>query len=142
MPDDPLARFRREPRPVSKDDQEHEALTEHQALGLAIRALSQIPDHAPLLQYELREAYETGQKRTRLAELAPQMYDTLLLCEDALTELGRMDDGTPSIQALINIQIIKKEADYPLPGPDLRQTPEKASDGEKKAQDRDIEPER
>ena len=38
------------------------------------------------------------------------MYDTLLLCEDALTELGRMDDGTPSIQALIDIRAIKKEA--------------------------------
>jgi hypothetical protein len=37
------------------------------------------------------------------------MYRTLLLCEDVLSELGRLDDGTPSISALIDIRAIRRE---------------------------------
>ena len=106
---DPLARFRRK-TVASPEEEPQRTLTGHEALGLAINALSQVPDHEPLLQYELGEAYEAGKGRTKLEELAPRMYKTLLLCEDVLSELGRLDDGTPSISALIDIRAIQREA--------------------------------
>ena len=33
--------------------------------------------------------------------LAPEMFDALELCEDALADLSRLDDGTCSTSALI-----------------------------------------
>jgi hypothetical protein len=119
--DDPLAPFRREQQPASPD-QEQRSLTEHQALRLAIDALNEIPnsrvrmrDYATTYKLipDLERTYQEGERRARLMELAPMILDTLDLCEDALTELGRTDDGTPSIQALINIQVIKKELSSP-----------------------------
>lgn len=121
MADDPLAPFRREQQPASSD-QEQRSLTEHQALRLAIDALNEIPnsrvrmrDYATTYKLipDLERTYREGERRAKLMELAPMILDTLDLCEDALTELGRTDDGTPSIQALINIQVIKKELSSP-----------------------------
>lgn len=197
---DPLAEFRRERWQKNDMDQGKEALTEHQALKLAIGALNEIPNTGLTGEYQstykllpeleaasnkgtkdeqLRAAvlelletvkasremfYTLGDKDTqeskdcfalyeicdaalakatpepkaaepqdveteaasqqeamnrKIAELSPRILDTLDLCEDALTNLGRMDDGTPSIQALINIQNIKKELASPVqPGVD------------------------
>ena len=53
---------------------------------------------------------KTKERAKKLEELAPRMYRTLLLCEDVLSELGRLDDGTPSISALIDIRAIQREA--------------------------------
>jgi len=44
-------------------------------------------------------------QRQRLANAlligaAPEMFDALELCEEVLSELARLDDGTPSISAL------------------------------------------
>ena len=39
--------------------------------------------------------------KAELIVAAPEMLDALILCEDALSELARLDDGTPSISALI-----------------------------------------
>jgi hypothetical protein len=36
----------------------------------------------------------------RLMAAAPTMLEALTLCEDALSDLARSDDGTPSISAL------------------------------------------
>jgi len=36
----------------------------------------------------------------RLMAAAPELLDALELCEDALADLARLDDGTPSISAL------------------------------------------
>jgi len=63
---DPLAKFRREPRPASNDGQAPELLTEHEALGRAISALSQTPnvylggDYSDSSEFiaVLKEAYE------------------------------------------------------------------------------------
>ncbi|HEU5375747.1 MAG TPA: hypothetical protein VFV38_09930 [Ktedonobacteraceae bacterium] len=133
---DPLAPYRRkEPQPVSIG-QAQQPLTERQALKLAIEALNEVPNSRVRMEGytdtyklipDLEKAYQAGEDHARLKALASKMYDTLLLCEDALTELGRTDDGTPSIQALIDIKVIKKEAGYPLPGPDLQQELEKSA---------------
>ena len=132
---DPLAPFRRGQQPAA-DDQAQQPLTEHRALKLAIEALNEVPNSRVRMEGyantyklipDLEKAYRAGEEHTRLEALASKMYDTLLLCEDALTELGRTNDGTPSIQALMNIQVIKKEAGYPLPGPDLQQELENAA---------------
>ncbi len=42
----------------------------------------------------------------RLIAAAPEMLEALRLCEDALSELARTDDGTPSISALLMIRAI------------------------------------
>lgn len=97
-------------------------MTEHKALQLAIEALNTVPNYKVKLEGNMtthnliskqEKAHQTDMKRSKLEQLAPRMYETLLLCEDALTELGRANDGTPSIQALKSIQVIKKEAGYP-----------------------------
>ena len=36
----------------------------------------------------------------RLMAAAPEMLEALELCEDVLSELSRLDDGTPSVSAL------------------------------------------
>lgn len=36
----------------------------------------------------------------RMMALAPEMFDALELCEDALSDLSRLDDGTCSTSAL------------------------------------------
>ena len=36
----------------------------------------------------------------RLIAAAPKMLEALLLCEDVLSDLARLDDGTPSVSAL------------------------------------------
>ncbi len=135
MENDPLAPFRRGQQPAPSDQAQH-SLAEHEALRLAIAALNEVPNsrvriegYASTYQLipDLEKAYREAEEHIKLEALASKMYDTLLLCEDALTELGRTNDGTPYIQALINIQVIKKEAGYPLPGPDLQQGLEKAA---------------
>jgi hypothetical protein len=40
------------------------------------------------------------EETARLFCAAPQLRDTLELCEDVLSDLARLDDGTPSISAL------------------------------------------
>jgi hypothetical protein len=118
---DPLAPFRRTRQSVTPD-QAQETLTERQALKLAIEALNGIPNSRIRTQNytktydlipDLEKAYRAGAGRAVLENLAPRMYQTLLLCEDVLSELGRLDDGTPSISALTDIRTIKEEAGYP-----------------------------
>jgi hypothetical protein len=41
-----------------------------------------------------------GEKERRLRDAAPELLDALRLCEEVLTDLARLDDGTPSISAL------------------------------------------
>ena len=41
-----------------------------------------------------------GDKERALCDAAKDMLDALELCEDVLSELARLDDGTPSITAL------------------------------------------
>jgi hypothetical protein len=51
----------------------------------------------PLDGYFLR----CGSDKDRLlCDAAPDMLEALELCEDALSDLARLDDGTPSISAL------------------------------------------
>lgn len=135
MPDDPLAPFRREPQ--AETSATPKPLSEHDALKLAIVTLNQIPNSrltgAYASTYELIPALEKATANDKAVEQLPRILDTLDLAEDALTELGRTDDGTPSIQALINIQVIKRE----IYGP-LDQWPER----EPPSPQKDIEPER
>jgi len=51
----------------------------------------------PLDEYDLRYG---GQKDRLLCDAAPLMFQTLELCEDVLSDLARLDDGTPSVSAL------------------------------------------
>jgi hypothetical protein len=51
----------------------------------------------PLDDYSLRSG---GEKDRLLCDAAPEMLKALELCEDVLSELARLDDGTPSISAL------------------------------------------
>jgi hypothetical protein len=46
----------------------------------------------------------------RLMALAPEMFDALEICEDALAELSRLDDGTCSTAALIAARAILAKA--------------------------------
>ena len=151
MSDDPLAAYRRERSQrngmgleqgsnADKPDQAQEPLTEHQALKLAIDALNQVPNYRLMsgehrATYDLipllARAYERGKATEKLTELAPRMLDALELCEDALSDLARDDDGTPSIQALFDIRDIKNQ---------LKRKPEPAP--EQKTREVDIEPER
>lgn len=116
MPDDSLAPFRREQQ--AETSKEQPSLIEHEALKLAIVARNQIPNSQLTGEYastyELIPALEKATANDKVVELLPRILDTLDLAEDALTELGRTDDGTPSIQALINIQVIKREISGPL----------------------------
>ena len=146
--DDPLAEFRRERWQKNDMAPQHEPLTEHQALRLAINALNEIPNSGIRMEGysntyalipELEKAYNASQERTKLEELAPRMYETLLLCEDVLSDLGRLDDGTPSISALIDIRAIKKDAGSLSPEKDKAGIEET---NRAPSQDRDIEPER
>ncbi len=41
-----------------------------------------------------------GDGERALCDAAPDMLDALELCEDVLSDLARLDDGTPSISAL------------------------------------------
>lgn len=41
-----------------------------------------------------------GDKERRLRDAAPEMFDALQLCEEVISDLARLDDGTPSISAL------------------------------------------
>ena len=100
---DPLAKFRREPRPVSKDDQAQESLTEHQALRLAIGALQQIPDHNPDLMFVLQEAYENGKINARLLDIAPDLQIALQSTQLTMSEaIPMMRNGfiEPAIKLL------------------------------------------
>jgi hypothetical protein len=136
VPDDPLASFRREPHQAKTGEGQH-PLSEHEALKLAIAAINQIPNSrltgTYASTYELIPALEEATANDKAVELLPRILDTLELAEDALTELGRMDDGTPSIQALVNIQVIKREIYGPLslwperepPGPENGIEPER-----------------
>jgi hypothetical protein len=45
-----------------------------------------------------------------LIAAAPKMLEALHLCEDVLSELARIDDGTPSISALNMIRTVIAEA--------------------------------
>lgn len=58
---------------------------------------------------EERAASRQDELNRKLTALYPTIRHTLDLCEEALTELGRSNDGTPSIQALSHLQVIKKE---------------------------------
>ena len=53
--------------------------------------------HVPLDDYDLRSG---GDTERRLCDAAQDMLDALELCEDALSDLARLDDGTPSVNAL------------------------------------------
>lgn len=50
----------------------------------------------PLDDYFLR----CGEKARRLCDAAAEMLEALKLCEDVLSDLARLDDGTPSVSAL------------------------------------------
>lgn len=52
----------------------------------------------PLDDYFLRNG---GEKERRLCDAAPAMLEALRLCEEVLSDLARLDDGTPSVSALI-----------------------------------------
>jgi hypothetical protein len=41
-----------------------------------------------------------GEKARMLCDAAMEMLEALRLCEDVLSELARLDDGTPSVSAL------------------------------------------
>lgn len=117
MPDDPLAPFRRDP-PQAETGEGQKPLSEHDALKLAIAALNPIPNSrltgAYASTYELIPVLEKATANDKVVEQFPRILATLDLAEDALTELGRTDDGTPSIQALLDIQVIKREISGPL----------------------------
>jgi hypothetical protein len=51
----------------------------------------------PLDNFSLRRA---GDKESLLLDAASDMLEALELCEDVLSELARLDDGTPSVSAL------------------------------------------
>ncbi|HEY1757706.1 MAG TPA: hypothetical protein VGG72_20205 [Bryobacteraceae bacterium] len=51
----------------------------------------------PLDDYDLRSG---GERERRLCDAAADMLRVLELCEDVLSELSRLDDGTPSVSAL------------------------------------------
>jgi hypothetical protein len=51
----------------------------------------------PLDNYDLRHG---GDEERRVCDAARDMLEALQLCEDVLSELARLDDGTPSISAL------------------------------------------
>jgi hypothetical protein len=51
----------------------------------------------PLDNYDLRYG---GQKERLLCDSATLMFEALELCENALADLARLDDGTPSVSAL------------------------------------------
>jgi hypothetical protein len=56
-----------------------------------------IINDVPLDNYDLRYG---GDAERRLCDAARDMLEALQLCEDVLSELARLDDGTPSISAL------------------------------------------
>lgn len=51
----------------------------------------------PLDDYSLRSG---GEKDRLLCDAAAEMLEALELCEDVLSDLSRLDDGTPSVSAL------------------------------------------
>lgn len=77
MPDDYWEDAKRTAQSPFHDDQaqEREPLTEHQALGLAISALQQVPSYQPELMGDLQAAYERGKIPNRSAEITPEMFD-------------------------------------------------------------------
>lgn len=64
--------------------------------------------HFDIYIAEIVEEDDEGRRATRaqqranarLISAAPEMFEALELCEDVLSELARLDDGTPSISAL------------------------------------------
>jgi hypothetical protein len=56
-----------------------------------------IINDVPLDDYDLRHRGETER---RLCDAARDMREALQLCADVLSDLARLDDGTPSISAL------------------------------------------
>ncbi len=51
-----------------------------------------------------------GEAERRLCDAAREMFDALVLCEDALSDLARIDDGTCSISALIAVRAVLAKA--------------------------------
>ncbi len=62
------------------------------------------PDQGP--RYEIDDPHGfticvvDDEDTARLFAAAPKMLDALVLCEDVLSELARLDDCTPSVSAL------------------------------------------
>lgn len=56
-----------------------------------------------------------GDKDRTLCDAAAEMLEALRLCEDVLSELARLDDGTPSVSALnaVRAAIAKAEGGRP-----------------------------
>jgi hypothetical protein len=46
----------------------------------------------------------------RLIAAAPRMLEALHLCEDVLSDLARLDDGTPSVSALNMLRTVIAQA--------------------------------
>jgi hypothetical protein len=59
--------------------------------------------------------YSGGETARRLCDAARDMLEALKLCEDVLNELARLDDGTPSVSALLMARaaIAKAEGSSP-----------------------------
>lgn len=79
--DDPLAEFRHERWLKNDMAPQHEPLTEHQALRLAINALHEIPNSGRRMEGysntyallpELEKAYASGVKEERIREAMPE----------------------------------------------------------------------
>ena len=87
-PRERLAQFRRKSVQISSGNERQQPLSEHEALKLAITALNGVPNSKVTIEGytntyklipDLEKAYRAGTERTRLEELAPRMYRTLLL---------------------------------------------------------------
>ncbi len=105
------AHFRTEAEQASH---EIEAKTPKQALRLARKLWETDPDQLVFEKYDMMmppdeieiEGDEGSERATwcsddmRLRLAAADMRDALELCEDVLSELARLDDGTPSVSAL------------------------------------------
>jgi len=141
MPDDPLAPFRRELRPDSTDEQTWETLTEHQALGLAIAALNQVPNHTLNGDYKdtykllnvLDDAYGRGGEHEDISEVKPQVIRLLETFEDFIRAAER-DHGE-------NYWAIRTDIEQVLSKiyPERERAIEEA---ERRYLEQDIEPER
>jgi hypothetical protein len=71
--------------------------------GLIVGNLDDYEHEAPFVCDVCDSPLEyTDQERAnaRLIKAAPDMLEALELCQEVLTELARVDDGTPSISAL------------------------------------------
>jgi hypothetical protein len=61
----------------------------------------------PLDDYFLRHG---GEKERLLCDAAAEMRDVLELCEEVLSDLARLDDGTPSVSALERARAVLAKA--------------------------------